>query len=64
MFLEKKRTSKPCLDTKGYFPSSEHVKPLGVKFDNKLKFETHMKELCQKLNQKCMHLELRSSLGE
>ena len=46
-------------------PSSEHVKLLGVNIDNSLKFETHVKEICKKFNQKVYPLgRLRPYLGE
>ena len=66
MFLGLKGTNKLCLNMKGQLiPSSEHVKLLGVNIDNSLKFETHVKELCKKVNQKVYAFgRLRPYLGE
>ena len=48
-----KEAKKLCLNTKGQLiPSNEHVKLLGVNIDNSLKFESHVKEICKKVNQK------------
>ena len=53
MFLGLKGAKKLCLNMNGQLiPSSEHVKLLGVNIDNSLKFETHVKEICKKVNQK------------
>ena len=50
-----KGKNKLCLNINGQLiPSSENLKLLGVNIDNSLKFETHVKELCKKVNQK-MH---------
>ena len=45
-------------------PSSENVKRLGANIDNSLKFETHVKEICKKVNQKVAFGRLRPYLGE
>ena len=48
-----KEAKKLCLNKNGQLiPSSEHVKLLGVNIDNSLKFKTHVKEICNKVNQK------------
>ncbi len=53
MFLGLKDKNKIFLSMKGQLiPASDHVKLLGVKIDNSLKFEIHVKELCKKVNQK------------
>ena len=53
MFLGLKGAKKLCLNMNGQLiPSSEQVKLLGVNIDNSLKFETHVKEICKKVNQK------------
>ena len=66
MFLGLKGAKKLCLDMNGQLiPSSEHVKLLGVNIDNSLKFETHVKEICKKVNQKLYAFgRLRPYLGE
>ena len=66
MFLGLKGSKKLCLNMNGQLiPSSEHVKLLGVNIDNSLKFETHVKEICKKVNQKLYAFErLRPFLGE
>ena len=46
-------------------PSSKHVKLLGINIDNSLKFETHVKEICKKVNQKVYAFgRLRPNLGQ
>ena len=46
-------------------PSSEHVKLQGVEIDNSLKFETPLKEICKKVNQKVYAFgRIRPYLGE
>ena len=53
MFLGHKRANKLCLNVNGQFIlQNEEVKLLGVKIDRKLTFETHVKEICTKVNQK------------
>ena len=66
MFLGLKEAKKLCLNMNGQLiPSSEHVKLLGVNIDNSLKFETHVKEICKKVNQKVYAFgRLRPYLGE
>ena len=66
MFLGLKGAKKLCLNMNGQLiPSSEHVKLLGVNIDNSLKFETHVKEICKKVNQKLYAFgRLRPYLGE
>ena len=66
MFLGLKGAKKLCLNINGHLiPSSEHVKLLGVNIDNSLKFETHVKEICKKVNQKVFAFgRLRPCLGE
>ena len=66
MFLGLKGAKKLCLNMNGQLiPSSEHVKLLGVNIDNSLKFETHVKEICKKVNQKLYAFgRLRPFLGE
>ena len=66
MFLGLKGEKKLCLDLNGQrIPSSEHVKLLVVNIDNSLKFETHAKEMCKKVNQKVHAFgRLRPYLGE
>ena len=66
MFLGLRGAKKLCLDMNGHLiPSSEHVKLLGASIDNSLKFETHVKEICKKVNQKvCAFGRLRPYLGE
>ena len=42
-----------CLSFDGQkIKQSEHLKLLGVQIVNKLNFDMHVKELCQKMNQK------------
>ena len=53
MFLGHKHANKLCLNVNGQFIlQNEEVKLLGVKIDRKLTFETHVKEICTKVNQK------------
>ena len=53
MFLGHKRANKLCLNVNGQFIlQNEEVKLLGVKIDRNLTFETHVKEMCTKVNQK------------
>ena len=61
-----KGTNKLCLNMKGkLIRSSEHVKFLDVNIDNSLKFKTHVKEICKKINQKVYVFgRLRPYLGE
>ena len=58
--------SKLCVNINGLLiPSSKQVKLLGVNIDNSLKFDTHIKELCRKVNQKVHAFgRLRPFLGE
>ena len=66
MFLGLKGAKKLCLNMNGHLiPSSEHVKLLGVNIDNSLKLETHVEEICKKVNQTvCAFGRLRPYLGE
>ena len=67
MFLGLKGANKLCLIMKDQLiPSSQHViKLLGVNIENSLKFETHVKEICKKVNQKvCAFGRLRPYLAE
>ena len=66
MSLGRKDISKLCINIKGFFiPSSRQVKPLGVKIDNSLNFEAHVKELGRNVNQKVHAVgRLRPFLGE
>ena len=61
-----KGANKLFLNIKGQLiPSNEHVKRLGDNIDNSLKFQTHVKELCKKVNQKVYAFgRLRPYLGE
>ena len=61
-----KGANKLFLNIKGQLiPSNEHVKLLGDNIDNSLKFQTHVKELCKKVNQKKYAFgRLRPYLGE
>ena len=64
MFLGLKEAKKLCLNGQ-LIPSCKHVKLLGVNIDNSLKFETHVKEICKKVNQKVYAFgRLRPYLGE
>ena len=66
MVLGLKEAKKLCLNMNGQLiPSSEHVKLLGVNIDNSLKFETNVKEIFKKVNQKVYAFgRLRTYLGE
>ena len=66
MFLGLKGAKKLCLYKDGQLiPSSKHVKLLGVNIGNSLKFETHVKEIWKKVNQKVYAFgRLRPYLGE
>ena len=66
MILRLKGANEICLYMNNQLiPSSEHVKIVGVNIDNSLKFETHVKEIYQKVNQKVYACgRLRSYLGE
>ena len=51
MFLGLKIINSLCLNIDGQkIKQSEHVKLLGVQIGNKLHFDKHVKELCQKIN--------------
>ena len=53
MFLGKKSVNNLYLNINGQVISKrEDVKLHGVEIDNKLKFETHIKEICTRINQK------------
>ena len=53
LFLGLKSKNKLCLNINDQLtPSSEGVKLLGVNIDNSLKFETHVREMYKKVNQK------------
>ena len=66
MLLGQRDMSILCLNIKGHLiPSSNQVKFLGVKIDNSLEFEAHVKKLCRKVNLKDhAFARIRPSLGE
>ena len=65
MFLGLNINNSLCLNIDGQrVKQSEHVKLLGVQIDNKLHFDKHVKELCQKINQKlCAFSRIRPFLN-
>ena len=65
MFLSLKSNNSLCLNIDGQkIKQSEHVKLLGVQKDNKLHFDKHVKEQCQKINQKlCAFSRIRPFLN-
>ena len=65
MFLGLKSNNSLCLNIDGQkMKQSEHVKLLGVQIDNKLNFDVHVKEPCQKINQNlCAFARIRLFLN-
>ena len=52
MLLGLKSNNSLCLNIDGQkLNKNEHVKLLGDRIYNKLNFDVHVKELCQKINQ-------------
>ena len=65
MFLGLEIDNFLCLNIHGQkIKQSEHVKLFGVEIDDKLNFDMHVKELCQKMNQKlCAFSRIRPFLN-
>ena len=65
IFLGFTSNSFLCLNIDGQkIKQSEHAKLLGVQIDNKLNFDMHLKEFCQKMNKKlCAFSRIRPFLN-